>query len=123
MKINLSLTLILIGLSLTTTAQIAEVKVENGAARVYHDGDNYPSYSLTIDRECELSGFNSKHVVITCSSSVRIYKDNEYNASYTISLDANCSVKNVTASAILIKAPGSTRYYDFKGNFIRSTSD
>lgn len=104
-------------------AQIADVKVEPGAARVYHEGDNYPSYSLTLDRDCEVSGFNTKYVVITCNSSVRIYKDKEYNCSYTISLDADCYVKNVTASAILIKAPGATRYYDFQGTFVKSTAD
>ncbi len=104
-------------------AQIADVKEDNGAARVYHEGDNYPSYSLSIDRNCSLSGFNTKYVVITCPGSVRIYKDKDYNCSYTISLDANCYVKNVTSSAILIKAPGSTRYYDFQGNFFRSTAD
>jgi len=104
-------------------AQIADVKVENGVAKVYHDGDNYPSYTLTLDRDCEVSGFNTKYVVITCNSSVRIYKDKEYSCSYTISLDADCYVKNVTASAILIKAPGATRYYDFQGAFVKSTAD
>lgn len=104
-------------------AQIADVKVEAGAVRVYHEGDNYPSYSLTLDRDCEVSGFNTKYVVITCNSSVRIYKDKEYNCRYTISLDANCYVKNVTASAILIKTPGATRYYDFKGVFLKSTAN
>lgn len=104
-------------------AQIADVKIESGAARVYHEGDNYPSYSLTLDRDCEVSGFNTKYVVITCNSSVRIYKDKEYSCSYTISLDADCYVKNVTATAILIKAPGATIYYDFQGSFVKSTAD
>jgi len=104
-------------------AQIVDVKEDKGAARVYHEGDNYPSYSLSIDRDCELSGFNSKYVVITCPESVRIYKDKEYNCSFTISLDAGFYVKTVTSSSILIKAPGSTRYYDFQGNFVKSTAD
>ena len=104
-------------------AQIADIKTDNGAARVYHDGDNNPSYSLSIDRDCQLSGFNSKYVIITCSSSVRIYKDKEYNSSYSISLDAGNYVKNVTPTSILIKSQGSTRYYDFQGNFVRSTAD
>ncbi len=104
-------------------AQIADVKVTAGAARVYHEGNDYPTYSLTIDQGCQLAGFNTKYVIISCSGSVRIYKDKEYNASYSFYLDRNCYVKNVTASAILIQAPGGTRYYDFKGNYIKSTSD
>ena len=104
-------------------AQIADVKTDNGAARIYHDGDHNPSYSLVIDRDCQLSGFNSKYVIITCPGVVRIYQDKEWNASYSISLDAGNYVKNVTPTAILIKSPGSTRYYDFKGNIDRSVAD
>lgn len=107
----------------SVNAQIADVKAEKGVVKVYHEGDNYPSYSLSIDRDCELSGFNSKYVVITCPGSVRIYKDKDYSCSNTIPLDAGFYVKNVTSSAVLIKSPGSTRYYDFKGNFIKTTAD
>lgn len=106
------------------SAQIADAKVESGAVRVYHEGENYPSYSLSLDRNCELSGFNTKYIVITCNNfSVRIYKDNEYNSSYSIALNKGSYVKNVTSSSILIQDPGVTRYYDFNGKFIKSTKD
>jgi len=113
----------LIALCGTTSAQIAEVKTDNGAVCIYHEGDNYPSYSLTLDRECELAGYNTKYVVIACSESVRIYKDKDYNASYSFHIDRGCHVKNVTASAIIVQYPGHCQYYDFQGNYLKSTND
>jgi len=104
-------------------AQIADVKVDQYAARVFHEGESSSAYSITIDRDCSFSGFNSKYLVISCPGSVRIYADKDYNSSFSIALDANCSVKNVTASAILIQAPGSTRYYNFRGEFVKSVAD
>lgn len=103
-------------------AQISEVKTDNNYARIYHEGDNYPSYSLVIDRGCYLGGYNTKYVVIACSESVRIYKDKEYNASYSFHIDRDCTVKNVTASAIIVEDHGISRYFDFQGNYIKSTN-
>jgi hypothetical protein len=108
---------------INTQAQIVDVKVDQYAARVIHEGESSSNFSISIDRGCSFSGFNSKYLVISCPGSVRIYADKDHNSSYSIALDANCVVKNVTASAILIQAPGSTRYYNFRGEFVKSTAD
>jgi hypothetical protein len=123
MKRIILLVVFLCSFLMTINAQISEVKTDNGAARIYHEGENYPSYSLTIDRGCYLGGYNTKYVVIACEESVRIYKDKEYNASYTFHIDRDCFVKNVTASAIIVKYPGQSRYFDFQGKYVKSTND
>ena len=98
-------------------AQIADVKVDGGRAKIYDDNASYTGNSVSLCSSCELSGYNNKYIVVTDGGRAKIY---DYKGSYTgnsVSLCSDCYVKNVSGSAILVKDGGRTKYYDFKGSY------
>jgi hypothetical protein len=65
----------------------------------------------------EVSGYNSKYIVISDGKIARIYDDQGKYTGKNISLSSSMSVKNVAATAILISDGVLTRYYDFDGKY------
>lgn len=99
------------------SAQIAEVKQDGSLAKIYNDQGSYTGSYISLCSSCELTGYNSKYIVVTDGSLAKIYDSKgSYTGSY-ISLCSSCYVKNVAASAILVKDGSLTKYYDFKGSY------
>jgi|688.fasta_scaffold990925_2 hypothetical protein len=99
------------------SAQIAEVKQDGNIAKIYNDQGRYTNSYISLCSKCELTGYNSKYIVITDGNIAKIYNDQgRYTNSY-ISLCSNCYVKNVSATAILVKDGNITKYYDFNGRY------
>jgi hypothetical protein len=98
-------------------AQIAEVKEENGMAKIYNDQGSFTGKYISLSSNSELVGYNSKYIVIKENGMAKIYNDQGSFTGNYISLCSNCYVKNVSASAILVKEGSMVKYYDFKGSF------
>lgn len=98
-------------------AQIAEVKQEGSYAKIYNDQGSYTGNYIRLISGAEVSGYNSKYIVVTEGSYAKIYdSDGSYTGNY-IRLSSDSYVKNVSATAILIKEGSYTKYYDFKGSY------
>ncbi len=95
--------------------QIGEVKVDGTNVKIYDDSGNDTGQRLTLCNDCELSGYNSKYIVITDGTNVKIY-DGYTDTGQRITLNNNGFIKKVTSSAILIKEGSTIKYYDFNGN-------
>jgi len=98
-------------------AQIAEVKQEGSYARIYNEQGRYTGKSIRVSSGAEVSGYNSKYIVVTEGSYARIYNDQGRYTGKSIRLSSGSYVKNVSATAILIKEGSYTRYYDFNGRY------
>lgn len=98
-------------------AQIAEVKQDGQIARIYNDQGKYTGKNISLSSNMEVSGYNSKYIVISDGKIARIYDDQGKYTGKNISLSSTMSVKNVAATAILITDGVLTRYYDFDGKY------
>lgn len=98
-------------------AQIAEVKIDGQFAKIYNDQGKYTGKYIGLSRDMEVSGYNSKYIVILDGVFAKIYDDlGKYTGKY-IGLSRDMYVKNVSATAILIKDGVFTKYYDFNGKY------
>jgi len=101
-------------LSMKSQAQISEVKVSNGYAKIYEKGTFTNSIYLNSKK---LVGYNNNFVVIQDGQYVKIFDNKGRFTGHSIYLNKSKSVTSVTLSSILIKDGNYTKYYDFKGNF------
>jgi hypothetical protein len=99
----------------TINAQIGEVKVDGTNVKIYDDNGNDTGKRLTLCGGCELSGYNSRYIVITDGTNVKIY-EGDTDTGKRITLNNNGYIKKVTSSAILVKEGNTVKYYDFRGD-------
>ena len=102
-------------LSIESQAQIGEVKVVNGYAKIYNEKGIFTN-SIYLNSK-KLVGYNNDFVVIQDGQYVKIFDNKGRFTGHSIYLNKSKSVTSVTPSFILIKDGNYTKYYDFKGNF------
>ena len=103
-------------------AQIGEVKVKNGYAMIYDEDGKFSQKSISLGKNDELSGYNSKYIVITKNSYAMIYDHTGRFTQKSISLSGDAYVKSVTNTSILIVKNGYTMYYDFEGKYTQKST-
>ena len=104
-------------------AQIAEVKQENSRAKIYNDQGSYTGKYIDLSSSANVSGYNSKFIVITEGSRSKIYDSNGSFIGKYIDLSSGSYVKNVSATAILIQEGSRTKYFDFNGTYTGKYTD
>ncbi len=108
------ITLLILG---DANAQITEVKISGGYAKIYNDKGSYSGKSIWLGKKKAVEGYNSSFVVVRDDGYAKIY---DYKGSYTgksIWLGKNKIVRNVSAQYILVKDGNYVKYYDFKGEY------
>jgi len=107
----------------SASAQIGEIKKDGSLLRIYNENGVNTGMYVYLNSGAELSGYNSKYIVVTDGNLARIYDSTGSNTNNYVYLNAGCYVKNVTPTAILVKEGSITRYYDFRGNYLQYTND
>ena len=101
----------------SSTAQIAEIKVEGSYAKIYNDKGNYTGNSIYLGNSCSMEGYSSEYAVVKEGSYAKIYDAKASYTGHSIYLGSDSYIKHVSQSAILVKEGSYVKYYNFKGEY------
>lgn len=98
-------------------AQITEVKISGGYAKIYDDKGSYSGKSIWMGMKKSVEGYNSTFVVVRDSGYAKIYDSKGSYTGKSIWLGKNKIVRNISTQYILVKDGNYVKYYDFKGGY------
>lgn len=122
MKTTLILIIMTLGFS-SSFAQIGDLKKDGNLLRIFDEKGINTGLYVYLNNGAELSGYNSKYIIVTDGNLARIYDSRGNNTGNYVYLNSGWFVKNVTPAAILVKDGTTTRFYDFRGNYMYFNND